>query len=70
VGVPKLRIKHGRSDQVKRAAEAVEGDALSRVHEVHADPATPNTGNNAAPSGVGKTPLQKKAKRRNRPMNA
>ena len=47
-------------DQVKTAAEAVEADALPRVHEVHADPATLNAGNNAVPSGVAKTPLQKK----------
>jgi len=48
-------------DQVKTAAEAVEADALPRVHEVHADPATPNAGNNAVPRGVAKTPVQKKS---------
>ena len=44
-----------------KTAEAVEADALPRVHEVHADPATPNAGNNAVPSGVAKTPVQKKS---------
>lgn len=61
MGVPKRRIKHGRSDQVKTAAKAVEGGALPRVHEVHADLATPNAGNNAVSSGVAKTPVQKKS---------
>ena len=44
-----------------KTAEAVEADALPRVHEVHADPATPNAGNNAVPNGVAKTPVQKKS---------
>ena len=48
-------------DEVKTAAEAVEADARPRVHEVHADPATPNAGNNPVPSGVAKTPVQKKS---------
>ena len=49
-------------DRVKTAAEAIEADALPRIHEVHADPATPNAGNNGVPSGVAKTLVQKKAK--------
>ena len=48
-------------EQVKTAAEAVAADALPRVHEVHADSATPNAGNNAVPSGFAKTPVQKKS---------
>ncbi len=48
-------------EQVKTAAEAVEADALPRVHEVHADPATPNAGNNAVPSGFAKTSVRKKS---------
>ena len=44
-----------------KTAEAVEADALPRVHEVHADLATPNAGNNPVPSGVAKTPVQKKS---------
>ena len=48
-------------EQVKTAAEAVEADALPRVHEVHTDPATPNAGNNAVSSGFSKTPVQKKS---------
>ena len=44
-----------------KTAEAVEADALPRVHEVHADPATPNAGNNSVPIGVAKTPVQKKS---------
>ena len=48
-------------EQVKTAPEAVEADALPRVHVVHADSATPNDGNNAVPSGFAKTPVQKKS---------
>ena len=44
-----------------KTAEAVEADALPRVHEVHADPAKHNAGNNPVPSGVAKTPVQKKS---------
>lgn len=53
-------------DDVKTAAEAVEADALPRVHEVHSDPAMPNAGDKAVPKGVAKTPVQKKAKRNGR----
>lgn len=48
-------------DQVKTAAEAVEADALPRVHEVHSDPTMPNAGNKAVPKGVAKTPVGKKS---------
>ena len=48
-------------EQFKTAAEAVEADAQPSVHEVHADSATPNAGNNAVPSGFAKTPVQKKS---------
>lgn len=48
-------------DEVKTAAEAIEADALPRVHEVHSDPAMPNAGDKAVPKGVAKTPIQKKS---------
>lgn len=48
-------------DQVKTAAEAVEADALPRVHEVHSDLTMPNAGNKAVPKGVAKTPVGKKS---------
>jgi|TARA_B110000908_G_scaffold158887_1_gene200539 hypothetical protein len=48
-------------DEVKTAAEAIEADALPRVHEVHSDPAMPNAGDKAVPRGVAKTPIQKKS---------
>ena len=48
-------------DQVKTAAEAVEADALPRVHEVHSDPTMLNAGNKAVPKGVAKTPVGKKS---------
>lgn len=48
-------------DQVKTAAEAIEADALPRVHEVHADPAAPNAAHKTVPKGVAKTPVGKKS---------
>jgi hypothetical protein len=48
-------------DQVKTTAEAVESNALPRVHEVHSDPATPNAGEKQVPKGVAATPVQKKS---------
>jgi hypothetical protein len=48
-------------DQVKTAAEAVEADAIPRVHEVHTDPTRPNAGNKAVPKGVAKTPVGNKS---------
>ena len=56
-------------DQVKTAAEAVEADALPRVHEVHADPTTPNAATMLSQVASPRYRCKRKAKR-NGPMSA
>lgn len=46
---------------INTAAEAHEADAIPRRHDVHCDPDTPNTAAQPVPSGVTKTPVEKKS---------
>jgi hypothetical protein len=47
--------------RIKTAAEAVEDDALPRLHEVHADPARRNAADQTMPKGLANTPAAQKS---------
>lgn len=48
-------------NQIKTAAEAVEADALPRLHEVHSDPTQRNAAEQAVPKSMTDTPVAKKS---------
>lgn len=48
-------------DQIKTTAEAIEGAALPRCHEVHTDPDTPSFATRPVPDAVKKTPPAQKS---------
>jgi uncharacterized protein DUF6173 len=48
-------------EEIMTMAEAAEGEALPRCHEVHCDPDTPNLASKAVPEAVKKTPAAQKS---------
>lgn len=48
-------------DQIETAAEAIEANALPRVHEVHYDPTTRNAKDQPVPKGVSGKPFEQKS---------
>ncbi|MEH6519935.1 DUF6173 family protein [Sulfitobacter sp.] len=48
-------------DQIETTAEAIEGSALPRVHEVHTDPKAKNAKDQPVPKGVSDKPVEQKS---------
>lgn len=48
-------------NQIKTAAEAVEADALPRMHEVHSDPDAKNASDQPLPKGMADKPVAQKS---------
>jgi hypothetical protein len=48
-------------DQIKTAAEAIEADALPRLHEVHSDPDAKSTSDQPLPKCMAKKPVSQKS---------
>lgn len=48
-------------DKIETTAEATEGNALPRVHEVHSDPAAPNAKDQTVPKNVSNKPVAQKS---------